>query len=204
VAGRRRLPPDRLRLCIDGTCVSTVSCADHRGTFSLRKLPSSGVIHEGFRFRNVLILCAMRVPSGQARRSRDQGTESYGCWVQAFPHQRGRSAEGTVIAADIAADRVRKTGADGVHRAYRGSRSLSMSCIPVCPYPGSRRAYCFLRSHFHTIKWLQVLGGTEPPHIDESVGHQFHPVVTLLDVLEPEEHPLEFVLPGKRPFHAIP
>src|SRR6266853_687807 len=31
--------------------------------------------------------------------------------------------------------------------------------------------------------------------IDQGVRHQFHPVVTLLDVLETEQQPLEFVLP---------
>src|SRR5205823_8180189 len=43
--------------------------------------------------------------------------------------------------------------------------------------------------------WLQVLGTTETPQIDQGVGHQFHPVVALLDGLETEEQPLEFVLP---------
>src|SRR5713101_3767655 len=33
--------------------------------------------------------------------------------------------------------------------------------------------------------------------IDQGVRHQFHPVVTLLDVLETEQQPLEFVLPSK-------
>ena len=36
----------------------------------------------------------------------------------------------------------------------------------------------------HIVNWLQVLGTTETPHIDQGVGHQFHPVVALLDVLE--------------------
>ena len=35
-----------------------------------------------------------------------------------------------------------------------------------------------------TVNWLQVLGITEMPQIDQGVGHQFHPVVALLDVLE--------------------
>jgi hypothetical protein len=52
--------------------------------------------------------------------------------------------------------------------------------------------------------WLQVLGTTETPQIDQGVGHQFHPVVALLDVLETEEQPLEFVLPRKRPLDALP
>ena len=55
-----------------------------------------------------------------------------------------------------------------------------------------------------SINWLQVLGTTETPDIDQGVRHQFHPVVTLLDVLEPEEQPLEFVLPRKRPLDALP
>jgi hypothetical protein len=52
--------------------------------------------------------------------------------------------------------------------------------------------------------WLQVLGTTETPDIDQGVRHQFHPVVTLLDVLETEKQPLEFVLPRKRPLDALP
>jgi hypothetical protein len=55
-----------------------------------------------------------------------------------------------------------------------------------------------------TVNWLQVLGITEMPQIDQGVGHQFHPVVALLDGLESEEQPLEFVLPRKRPLDALP
>ena len=56
----------------------------------------------------------------------------------------------------------------------------------------------------HAVNWLQVLGTTEPPHIDQGVRHQFHPVVALLDVLETEQQPCEFVLPRKRPLDALP
>jgi hypothetical protein len=42
------------------------------------------------------------------------------------------------------------------------------------------------------------------PQINQGVGHQFHPVVALLDVLETEEQPFEFVLPRKRPLDSIP
>jgi hypothetical protein len=52
--------------------------------------------------------------------------------------------------------------------------------------------------------WLQVLGTTETPQIDQGVGHQFHPVVALLDGLETEEQPLELVFPRKRPLDAFP
>ena len=52
-------------------------------------------------------------------------------------------------------------------------------------------------------KWLQVLGAAKPPHIDHRIGHQFHAVVAPLDALEPQQQPLEFVLPGKRPLHAL-
>jgi hypothetical protein len=55
-----------------------------------------------------------------------------------------------------------------------------------------------------TINWLQVLGTTETPHIDQGVRHQFHPVVALLEVLETEEQPLEFILPRKRPLDSLP
>src|SRR6266581_7734017 len=57
---------------------------------------------------------------------------------------------------------------------------------------------------FVTDNWLQVLGTTETPQIDQGVGHQFHPVVALLDVLKTEEQALAFVLPRKRPLDALP
>ena len=52
--------------------------------------------------------------------------------------------------------------------------------------------------------YLEVLGTAETPQIDQGVGHQFHRVVALLDVLEPQQQPLEFVLPRKRALHPIP
>jgi len=52
--------------------------------------------------------------------------------------------------------------------------------------------------------WLRVLRRAKAPQIDERVGHQFHLVVALLDVLETEQQPLAFVLPGKRPSDALP
>jgi len=58
-------------------------------------------------------------------------------------------------------------------------------------------------SHF-SLNWLQVLGFAEPPHIDERVGHQLHAIVPTLMVLEPQQQPLKFVLPGKRPFDSVP
>jgi hypothetical protein len=80
--------------------------------------------------------------------------------------------------------------------------------FPVLPavFSAFRQARCHLRKtvFFKGIKWLQVLGTTETPHIDQGVRHKFHPVVALLDVLETEEQPLEFVLPCKRPLDALP
>lgn len=52
--------------------------------------------------------------------------------------------------------------------------------------------------------WLQVLGTTETPHIDQGVRQQFHPVVALLDVLETKQQPFAFVLPRERPPDALP
>ena len=54
------------------------------------------------------------------------------------------------------------------------------------------------------MKWLQVLGPAEMTHVDQRVGHQFHAVVALLDMLEPQQQPLEFILPSKRPLDPIP
>src|SRR5438093_352886 len=65
--------------------------------------------------------------------------------------------------------------------------------------PGGMRVL----SHF-SFKWLQVLGCAEPPHIDQRVGHQFHPVVSTLEVRKTQQQPLEFVLPCERPLDALP
>ena len=54
-----------------------------------------------------------------------------------------------------------------------------------------------------TIKWLRVLDPAEMPHINHGVSHQFHRIVPTLDVLKPHQQPFEFILPRKRPFHAI-
>jgi hypothetical protein len=45
---------------------------------------------------------------------------------------------------------------------------------------------CYKARSAYAINWLQVLGTTETPHIDQGVRHQFHPIVALLDVLETE------------------
>ena len=56
----------------------------------------------------------------------------------------------------------------------------------------------------HRLNWLRVLGTAETPQIDQGVSHQFHAVVPPLDVFETDQQSLEFILPRKRPFHAIP
>ena len=40
------------------------------------------------------------------------------------------------------------------------------------------------------------------PQIDERVSHQLHTVVPLLNELEPQQQPFEFILPREGPFHA--
>ena len=49
------------------------------------------------------------------------------------------------------------------------------------------------------ISWLRVSGTTEMPQVDERVRHQLHAVVPLLDELESQKQPFEFILPGKGP-----
>jgi hypothetical protein len=46
------------------------------------------------------------------------------------------------------------------------------------------------------MNWLRVLCPAEMPHVDQGVGHQFHRVVALLDVLKPQQLPLESHLQG--------
>jgi hypothetical protein len=48
-----------------------------------------------------------------------------------------------------------------------------------------------------------MLGRAETPHIDQDGGHQRHPVVPLLGVLEPEPSLLELILPRTRSLHAL-
>ena len=50
--------------------------------------------------------------------------------------------------------------------------------------------------------WLRVSGATEMPQIDQRVPHQLHAVMPLLNELEPQQQPFEFILPREGPFHA--
>jgi len=54
------------------------------------------------------------------------------------------------------------------------------------------------------MNWLRVLGRTESPQIDQRVGHEFHTVMPTLLVLKPQQQPLEFIFPRKRPLHSVP
>jgi hypothetical protein len=47
--------------------------------------------------------------------------------------------------------------------------------------------------------WLQVLGTTEFPLIDQGIRQQFHAKVSLLQVFKTKQHSLEFILPRKSP-----
>ena len=37
------------------------------------------------------------------------------------------------------------------------------------------------------VNWLRVLCAAEMPNIDHGIGHQFHPIVPMLDVLKPHQ-----------------
>ena len=54
------------------------------------------------------------------------------------------------------------------------------------------------------LNWLRVLGTAELPHMDQSVCHQLHAKMSLLQVFKPQEQPLEFILPRKGPINARP
>jgi hypothetical protein len=51
----------------------------------------------------------------------------------------------------------------------------------------------------YMLNWLRVLDTTERPQIDQGIGHQLHPIVSLLDEFKAEQQPLAFVLPRKGP-----
>ena len=54
------------------------------------------------------------------------------------------------------------------------------------------------------MRWLRVLRYAKAPQIDKRVGHELHAIVPTLMVLEAQQHPLQFVLPRKRPLDAVP
>ena len=54
------------------------------------------------------------------------------------------------------------------------------------------------------INWLRVLDTAERPQIDQGIGHQLHPIVSLLDAFKAEQQPLALVFPGKGPFDTYP
>ena len=102
-------------------------------------------------------------------------------------------------------------------RLDRGARGRADRCGPPLSPAGLRRTRSRLLvvcSPLSTKKreghsgplnvGLQVLGCAEPPHIDQRVGHQFHPLVSTLKVLKTQQQPLEFVLPCERPLDALP
>ena len=75
--------------------------------------------------------------------------------------------------------------------------------VPIFSEPATRNRSSQFWAISFVFNWLQVLGTTETPDMDQGVRQQFHPVVALLDVLETEQQPLEFVLPRKHPFYSL-
>jgi hypothetical protein len=94
----------------------------------------------------------------------------------------------------------RATHLDDLRRAIAAA-SLPVGVLLIALTIDPTKVDCALLLN---IKWLQVLGYAEPPHIDQRVGHQFHPVVSTLEVLKTQQQPLEFVLPCERPLDALP
>jgi hypothetical protein len=68
---------------------------------------------------------------------------------------------------------------------------------------GRRKNIAMLRLHLKQ-NWLQVLGGTETPQIDERVRHQLHAVVPTLQVLKSQQQPFKLVFPCERSLHSVP
>jgi hypothetical protein len=58
--------------------------------------------------------------------------------------------------------------------------------------------------HNFSQNWLQVLGTTELPHIDQRIRQQFHAKVSLLKVFKTKQHSLECILPRKGPIDTRP
>jgi hypothetical protein len=54
------------------------------------------------------------------------------------------------------------------------------------------------------MSWLRVLGTAELPHIDQGVCHQFHAKMSLLNMFNRQEEPLEFIFPCKGPIDLRP
>jgi hypothetical protein len=47
--------------------------------------------------------------------------------------------------------------------------------------------------------WLRVVDAAERPQIDQGIGHQLHPIVSLLDAFKSKQQSLELVFPRKGP-----
>jgi hypothetical protein len=65
-----------------------------------------------------------------------------------------------------------------------------------------------LKLHFPNdalpTNWLQVLGTAEVSQIYQRVRHQFHAIVSLLNVFKTQQQPLELIFPRKSPFDTHP
>src|SRR5215831_12436547 len=52
--------------------------------------------------------------------------------------------------------------------------------------------------------WLRVFDTAERPQIDQGIGHQLHPIVSLLDAFKTKQEPLALDLPCKGAFDPHP
>src|SRR5262245_26095189 len=57
----------------------------------------------------------------------------------------------------------------------------SHTAVDTCPFGGPSPGECSRL----LINWLRVLDTTERPQIDQGIGHQLHPIVSLLEAFKP-------------------
>src|SRR5262245_40675149 len=89
-----------------------------------------------------------------------------------------------------------QSGYAGLHR-----RVVSPAAGPIHPIPIVRTSIArdlgMKEAGDLIINWLRVLDTAERPQIDQGIGHQLHPIVSLLDAFKSKQQSLELVFPRK-------
>src|SRR5208283_4489253 len=207
----RRLGASRATAEIPLTCTSRktflhpalVSCRAWASTLSL--LPPAIPEHSRISCltRNLLKMCAISpwvcAPKPVRSSSADEHPASLGAALAAAVQYRGhQSALQLAHRSGPARDRRRRAADASLSRRGRGRRGLCDG-VPggVWLRPADGRCAGFLR-----INWLRVSGTTKMPQVDKRICHRLHAIVPLLDELEPQQQPFEFILPREGPLHA--
>ena len=126
--------------------------------------------------------------------------------------QTGRAAFGEMVAYLKAHAAVRVMLVEKTDRLYRNLKDwvtvdeldveIHFAKEGVVLSRDSRSSEKFMHGIKVLINWLRVSGTTKMPQVDKRICHQLHAIVPLLDELEPQQQPFEFILPREGPLHA--